>query len=171
MRKKMRGFTFIETILYLALFSILGTALFGFSWDVITLREQGRTERQLVDEARFVMERVKYLLRNSSVDVPSSVWNSANGRLVFDVVGGSDTVTISLQGGRVVMQQSGGAVIPLQATDSRTTVLRFERAYSADNSSQAIDVTVTMDTSTSTRPEYTSSITLQSGIFVRNFGL
>ncbi|MFZ3032136.1 MAG: prepilin-type N-terminal cleavage/methylation domain-containing protein [Candidatus Moraniibacteriota bacterium] len=171
MKKRLRGFTFIEVILYLALFSFLGTALFEFTWDTLELREQGSTERALTEEARFATERIKYLIRNSSVDVASSVWDSVDGKLVLDVLGSSDTITIERQNERVVMQVSGQDVVVLQSQDSRSTTLLFERAYSADESAQYVDMTLTLETLLTAPPEYTTSLTLQTGIFVRNFGL
>lgn len=170
-KKHARGFTFIEVILYLALFSFLGTALFEFTWDTLKLREQGGTERALTEEARFATERIKYLIRNSSVDTTSSVWDSADGKLVLDVLGSSDTVTIERQNEQVIMQVSGQDAVVLQSQNSRATTLLFEQVHSSDESAQYVDMTLTIETLATAPPEYATSLTLQTGIFVRNFGL
>ena len=169
--RRLRGFSFVEVILYLALFSLLGTALFEFSWDVLILREKGRTERFLVEEARFMTERIKYLTRNSSVDVANSVWDNADGKLVLDVLGSSDAVTIELVNERVVVQVTGSDPMLLQTQGSRTTALTFSRLHSSDESAQYVDVVLSVETLATAPPEYASDITLTTGMFIRNFGL
>lgn len=172
MKKKLHGFTFIEVILYIGLFSLLGTALLTFTWDIFKLSEEGNTERLVTEGGRFVMERMKYDIRGAAgVDTEASVFDSANGKLVLEKLGSSDTVTFELQNGQVVMQESGQEAVVLQPRNTYATALLFERFSPPDHSVEYITITLTFETILQAPIEYASSLTLETGAVIRNLGL
>lgn len=172
MKKRLRGFTFIEVILYIGLFSLLGTALLTFAWDILKLSHEGNTERLVTEGGRFVVERMKYSMRQAAgVDTETSVFESADGRLVLDQFGSSNTLTFELQNGKVVMQESGQDAIVLQPQNTQTTALLFERSSSPDQSVEYMTVTLTLETLLQAPLEYASSTTFETGVVIRNLGL
>lgn len=172
MKKKLHGFTFIEVILYIGLFSLLGTALLTFTWDIFKLSEEGNTERLVTEGGRFVMERMKYDIRGAAgIDTEASVFDSPDGKLVLDELGSSNTLTFELQNGQVVMQESGQEAIVLQPRDTHATALLFKRFPSPDHSVEYITITLTFETLLQAPIEYASSLTFETGAVIRNLGL
>lgn len=171
----LKGFTLFEVLIYLGIFFFMAGALLSFSWDVLDLGNKDRIGRHVFSDARFVTERLKSLIRESSgADISASVWNDANGKLVLEKLGSSDTVTIELQDGIVTLIESGQPSVRLHSTDTRVTELRFVRYGSQTESSEYIDFTLGCESaqkSMDTRSLYDATTTIQSGVAMRNSGL
>ena len=174
MRKTLRGFSFVEVILYLGLFSVMATALFAFSWNVLDLGVKDRASRQVFSGARFITERINYFIRNASgIDADASVFNNADGKLVLKVLGSSDTVTITLQNGNVVLIETGQPATVLNGSDTKAGSLTFLNYGSPADGSEYIDFALTLESvknDTEARSPYQATTTLQSGAFIRNDG-
>src|SRR3989344_7372816 len=61
-----KGFTLIELILYMALVSIVLTAIVPFAWNIIGGGVKSSAQQEVFSQARFVSERIKYEIRNAS---------------------------------------------------------------------------------------------------------
>lgn len=168
----MRGFTFIEVLLYIGLFSLLGTALFVFSWDIIDLSEKSHTEQSLVEEARFSLEKMKSVLRNSTgIDEENSVFDSVDGKLIVHIRGSSDTITFENENDRVVMRQSGDTSIALHSGAFRVRELIFEKYKALGQPASFVSITLTLETRENASAQYTAETSLKTGVYLRNFGL
>jgi Tfp pilus assembly protein PilV len=60
------GFTFIETIVYLAIVSVVLVSIIGFSQRIISARNKSRTIEEVQQNVRFAWERMSQDVRNSS---------------------------------------------------------------------------------------------------------
>jgi hypothetical protein len=170
----MKGFTLFETLLYLGIFAILSFGLLAFTWNISDLGIKENVSRQASSDARFVVMRLETLIRESaSVDEGSSVFDDANGRLVLGQPGSSDTVTISLSGGRVTLMGTGMDPVVLHASATAVSELRFEHAGSAADGSEYVGFTLVMRSAQygETRAPYNAATTLRSGAFLRNQNL
>lgn len=169
--KTLRGFTFFEVIIYLGLFSLLATALFQFAWNVFDLEMKDRTSRRVFSDARFVSERVNYFIRNAGgVDAGASVFENTNGKLVLNVLDSSDTITIEIQNGNVVLAETGQAAVNLNSNDTKATGLTFTRYGSEAEGSEYIDFTLALESeqNDTARSPYQSETEIQSGAYIRN---
>lgn len=63
---KLKGFTLIEIILYVALISIFITGVVIFAWDVINARQKSRAEQEVIYAARLASRRINFEIRNAS---------------------------------------------------------------------------------------------------------
>lgn len=170
-RKTLRGFSFFEVILYLGLFSLMATALFQFSWNVFDLEAKDRTSRRVFSDARFIAERVNYFIRNSGgVDANASVFENANGKLVLNVLDSSDTITVEVQNGNVVLTETGEPAVVLNNADTRVENLTFLKYGEAGDGSEYVDFTLTLESvgNDTARSPYQATTTLQSGAYIRN---
>src|SRR6267154_1335652 len=61
-----KGFTFVETILYVSIVSIILTALIPFAWDIIETGNQSAVQQEVSSNARYISEEIKYQIRNAS---------------------------------------------------------------------------------------------------------
>lgn len=175
MKKKLRGFSFFEVVLYLALFSAMATALLQFSWNVIDLGVKDRTARQVFSDARFIAERIDFFIRNAeSIDTNASLLDASNGKLVLKKIGSSDTVTIDIQNGDVTLTETGTPGVILHSSDSKAESLLFSEYGSRSEGSEyvhfvlALKSTKNDDTISS---QYKTSTTIKGGAFIRNSGV
>lgn len=175
MSKTLPGFSFFETILYLALFSLLAVGLFHFSFDVFDLGTKDRTSRHIFSDARFVAERMQYLIRNASgIDTGASVWNDGDGKIVLEEVGSSDTMTISISNGRVMLTETGQSGVALHSAESKVRSLTFQKYGSQSDGSEYVGFELVLESASSDTAlpaEYGATTTLQGGASLRNSGI
>ncbi len=68
----MKGFTLIEFIIYIAILAVVLLVSFNFSWQIIFSNEKAQSQREVQQNARFVMEKISRILRQAkSVNTPS----------------------------------------------------------------------------------------------------
>src|SRR3990167_9289602 len=60
------GFTFIELILYVAIVTIILSALVPFAWSAIETGVKSAVQQEVNANARYISERIKYEIRNST---------------------------------------------------------------------------------------------------------
>lgn len=175
MKNTLKGFTLFEVLMYLGIFSLMATALMTFSWDVFDLGRKDRASRHVFSDARFVAERLEYLIRNASgVDTSASVYDDVNGRLVLQELGASDTVTIEIRDGSVLLARTGQPDIVLSSLDTQTTELRFLQYGTHADASEYIGFTLGMESvqgGAKKRSADNMVTTLRSGAYIRNSGL
>lgn len=174
MKKTLRGFSFFEVILYVGLFALMATALFQFSWNVFDIGTKERTGRRLFSDARFVTERINFFIRNASgIDATTSVWNDPNGKLVLNQLGSSDTVTIEVGNGEIILTESGQGPVTLHGSDTQVVGLTFLSYGSRDDGSEYVGFTLSLESvkNNSADSPYQATTIIQSGAFIRNSGL
>src|SRR3990167_6083350 len=60
-----KGFTFIELILYVAIVTIILSAIVPFAWSAIETGVKSAVQQEVNANARYISERIKYEIRNS----------------------------------------------------------------------------------------------------------
>lgn len=162
-----KGFTFIELIIYVAIVSIVMTALIPFAWNVIEGGTKSATQQEVFANARFISEKIRYEIRNS-IGINSVSASSIS--LVTSIAGTNPTI-IDLSGGNVRIKQGAGSTISLNSTDTRISSLIFTNYTSGDNKTKHIGFTLTVNanyTGAGARQEYNESTTIESSAEVRS---
>lgn len=160
-----KGFTLIELLLYLALLTIIMSAVIPFAWVVITNGAKNSTGDMVYSTGRYLSERIKYEIRNAaginSVSATSISLSNFNASL--------NPTVISLTGGNVTIKQGTGAIVNLNPTGTTVSSLTFTNNTSGDNKTKNISFVFTVLTSyTGSRQEYTASDTLRSSAEIRS---
>lgn len=174
MRKTLRGFTFFEVLIYLALFSSLMLALMNFSWNMFDLEAKGETERSIFSQSRQTSERLNGLIRNAAgIDTAASEFDTTLGTLVLEQLGTSDTVTIGVESGQVTVTETGTSGVALQGSDTETVRLEFTKYGDQSDGSEYVGYMLEVESAENdaTRAPYRGTATLHSGAFIRNSGL
>ncbi len=167
----LRGFTLFEVLLYLGIFSIMSLGLLMFNWNISDLGVKENVSRQTASDARFVAMRLETLIREAaSVDEGASVFDDADGRLVLGQPGSSDTVTISVAGGRVTLMGTNIDPVAFHSSAAAVSELRFEHHGAASDGSEYVGFVLTLGSVQSghTRASYDAATTVRSGAFLRN---
>ncbi|NTW26940.1 MAG: hypothetical protein HGA36_01305 [Candidatus Moranbacteria bacterium] len=80
--KTKKGFTFIETILYIAISSVVVGVLFAYGWNMVSARTKAATMRDTAANARLIMLRLNNEIRMATdIDKNNSVFEGENGKI------------------------------------------------------------------------------------------
>ncbi len=120
-----KGLTLLETIVYMALVSIVVLAFVSFALDVVGTAQKARVQQEVQQNARFVVERINHEIRSaSSLNAGSSTFDSHPGVLFLatdDVL--TNPIVFDVSGGVLRISEAGGAAQDL--TSSKMTVSNF----------------------------------------------
>lgn len=163
--KREKGFTFIEMILYVAIVSIVVSALIPFAWSVIGTGAKSSVQQEVFSTARYVSERIKYEIRDASginsvgtTAISLSNSNAAKNPTIIDLVAGNIRVKYG----------SSGAV-NLNSTDTTISNLVFNNYTSGDNKTENIQYSFTVDSNYATiRSEYAETTSIRGAAEVRS---
>lgn len=122
-----KGFTLIETIVYVTLVSILVLVFVNFALDVVGTAQKSRVRQEVQQNARFAMERITQEIRAaSSLNTGSSTFNSHPGVLSLatdDVL--TDPIVFDVSGGVLRISEAGGGAQDLTSSKMTVTSLVF----------------------------------------------
>lgn len=153
-----KGFTLIELILYVAVVTIMLTALIPLSGNILSLGTKSTTEQELSSNARYVSERIKYEIRRAGGITPPV---TATSITLTNLPSG--TTTIDLSAGKIRINN-----IALNSDDTTVSSLTFTDYSSTDNKTKHIQFTFTMtDNLSSARQEYLNSVNIEGSAELR----
>lgn len=160
-----RGFTLIELLLYVALVTIILSALIPFTWDIIGSSVKSRVQQEVSSNGRYVTERINYEIRNAAGI--NSV--SASSISLSETVAAVNPTVIDLSGGKVRITQGAGSPVNLNSDDTTVSSLIFTDYTSADNKTKHIQTALSIGSSLNqTRQEYKQTMTLETSAEVRS---
>jgi len=132
-----QGFTFIELILYTALIAVFLTGAVYFAWDVIYAQTKSTVEQEVIENARFALQRIQTEIRNAD-----EILNLSPSSLELDS-GSLGLTTIFLEAGVIKINQ-GGTISALTNTQVEATGLSFVNHSTSDNKSKNIEFSLTI---------------------------
>jgi len=139
------GFSLVETIMYIAIFSIIVSGLIATAFSILNSFRYLEAYEDIAHSSTFALERMTRELRNASeVDIVESVLGTSPGTLVLkttDAVGDPTTTTFSLSGGRIIMQEGSSVAVPLTSTHVTVSNLTFTRSDGANTEGVLLDAT------------------------------
>ena len=170
-----KGFTFIELILYVAVVTIVVTALIPFAWNVIQGGVKSNTEQEVFSGGRFISERLKLEIRNAlDINTASSNFDvnladNPSYQLSLKAPSPNDPTIITISGNKVMIKQGTAAAVSLTPNDVKVTNLTLTDYSSADNKTKHIGLTLTVSANyPSTRQEFQETINLHTSAELRN---
>lgn len=159
------GFTLIELILYVALITIILSALVPFAWNTVETGVKSAVQQEVNANARYISERIKYEIRNAS-GINSVAATSIS---LATSTGGTNPTVIDLSGGNIRIKQGAGSTINLNSTNTVINSLTFTNYTSGDNKTKHIRFVMTVAASfAAARPEYQDSVVVDSSAEVRS---
>jgi len=165
--KTMKGFTFIELLLYITIVTIMLSAIIPFAWNVIEGGAKSSVEQEVFSQARYVSEGLKYEIRRAS-----GITNVGATSISLTNFSPDTTTVISLSGGKMQINKNGTGAVNLNSDDTTITTVGgviFTDYRSVDNKTKHIGFTFTIASNYSgARQEYKETITLRSSAEVRS---
>lgn len=166
-----RGTTFVELLLYIAIFLVLTPILLMVSINAVRTNRQHNVERQVNADSQFVVERIYKLINQAKkVDAQNSVLSNPNGKLVLVMQDNSSVTLERNPSTNRIEVTEGGAKTDLTPAGLKVENLYFERiADELYDPEIILGVNVRMDM-TSTDPNsvaqhYVTSANLEKGDF------
>ena len=165
-----KGFTFIETLIYIALATMVLGIIFSYGWNILSLREKSTTVNETYSDAELLNERLKREIRStSSVDKDNSIFGSVPGKLVLKTDNGD--VTIEVVNDKVSIKRGNGDAVFLHRDSVRIKSFLLTKEESADG--EILYVGFSFDVQAyfpeaGNRFEYQYSVPIESGAEIRN---
>lgn len=131
MKKKQKGFTLIETLLYLALSVIMVALIGGIGVNVLTTLASAKAEEELQYNAQFITEKIRMLVSEAEgIDAPLSGATSTVLSLAMSNSAKNPT-TIEVVDGRVFIQEGSETPQVLSGSSVVVSALTFSNVTNA----------------------------------------
>ncbi|MBN2096830.1 thrombospondin type 3 repeat-containing protein [Candidatus Peregrinibacteria bacterium] len=169
--KNRQGTTFIELLLYIAVFLVLTPVLLAVSINAIRFDKQHQGELQANIDSQFVVERMYDLIAGAKkIDTANSVLGNSEGKLTLIMPDDSVVVIEANLADQAVDITEGGVKSSLSSDDLRLESLYFDRITDSMNDPEIIlgataHMTVTGTEQYSAPQEYVMSANLENGDF------
>ncbi len=148
MKKKHHGFTLIEVILYIALFSFLMGAAFVAAYQILDNSDELSVKNTTQKEGSFVLRKIDWVLTGvQTITTPTS---GSTNNLRLTKYGGS-TVEICLNANKVKIREgsfgacSNSNYLALTTDNVSVSALTFELIDASGTGPKGIKATVTID--------------------------
>ena len=114
---KQKGFTLIETLIYIALFSIILTGIILTAYQIIEGSEKTRQKVILEEEANFLMRKFSWAtagIRSGDIVSPSP---NSEGPILTITRGASDPISFTQVGEVIFIQRGSNPSVPLSSSN------------------------------------------------------
>ncbi len=170
-RNVAKGTTFVELLLYIAIFLVLTPILLSVAVNSLNTSRQYTVERQVSSDSQFTAERIYDLIVDAKrVDILDSRLNDEFGRLSLIMQDDSNVIIELNSATKAVEITEGGVTANLTSTENRFDQLFFEKIEDeVDDPEIALGINVRMKSAgqeiTSIEQDHTLSANLERGDF------
>jgi type II secretory pathway pseudopilin PulG len=159
--QKQKGYTLIEIIVYLAIFTATSILVINSFVLVISSFNMTRINRDILEAGSNVMERISREIRQATaVDIAGSTFGTSPG--VLSLTTGSTIDNFMVSSGSVAFYKSGSIVDSLFGTNITVTSLIFRHIVTAEGEAVKIELTLQ-----DTRGAVSKSVNFYNTIIVR----
>jgi prepilin-type N-terminal cleavage/methylation domain-containing protein len=137
-----RGFTLIETVIYIALLGLIMGGCLAAVWGITQGMSQVSTRTTNFDEGGFVIRKMHWALMGASAI--SIAGSGCNQTLTITRYGSPTTVTFrrNAASSSVEMQEAGGGYYALTTGNASTTCLKFQTVSTGSQTGLAATSTI-----------------------------
>lgn len=163
------GFTFIELILYVAIVTIVLSALVPFAWSAVETGVKSAVQQEVNANARYISERIKYEIRNANSITSITNTSCSVNSIELNTTTNAITV-IDVSGGKIrIRYGAAGTPINLNSDNTNVSCLTFTDYRSGDGKTKHIQFTINIAASfAAARQEYQDSVVVESSSEVRS---
>jgi hypothetical protein len=118
----MRGFTLIETTIYIALLSIIMTGVLVSVYDIISSGSLIADKTTTEDEGNFVLGKLAWTFGDVKMVSPTGYFSTP---ITITRTDGVSTVQMRLNNGVIEMKENGGSYTPVTTSNVNVSALAF----------------------------------------------
>lgn len=164
--KRTKGISLIETLIYVAIFSIFVVALTSFSRSILLARVHNQIVLEVNDQGSRAVKTITQTLRNASQVNSPTITNTAQNLSIATEAPATNPTVFSLIGGTLYITEGSGS--PVALTNSKvvmSNLLFFNLSRSGTPNIIKVNFTLTSTTSSSTGDTY--SVTFDGSAALR----
>lgn len=135
------GFTMIETLLYIAIISVIVTSFVLYGWNIIQGGAKSSHQEEVSSTARYVSQRIKYEIRNASAI--NSV--SATEISLAEIDSAKNPTVISFATGQITVKQGTGATVAINPSSTNISSFVFTNYSSGDSKTKNVQFAFTIE--------------------------
>lgn len=178
MSLKTHGFTLIETILYVAIASVVLVSLSQFGWNIIGTSAKNNTHQDVVSDARFSLDQLSLAIRNADdidtahSDFDTNIATTPGTTLTLRGTAPNDPIIFDVSGGALRMKVGANAPVSLTSNGVSVQTLIFANASSPDGKSKNVSYELSVIANAPTaRQEYQATAHLRGDAELRSNSL
>lgn len=138
-----RGFTLIETIVYIALLSILISGSILITYQITQGTENVNTKTTTDEEAHFLLRKIDWTLSGiTAINDPAA--GSSGAGLSVDKINGPNPLVFDLDSGNVRLSRASGGFTILNSENVMVSGLLFEHIAPVGTKPAAVRVSFTL---------------------------
>lgn len=176
-RKTVHGFTLIEMIIYVALMAIVISLIVGFAFWAIQVGAKATINYEVADNARRAMETMVFeIKRAKSIYTPTAIFDVSPGQISLEQIATTtpDEVTTFVDffkcADSLCLKREGQDSVKITTAQVKLVNLSFSPLLNSTTTpSVQINLQVDSAVSSSSRPEYFSSIELTTTVALRAY--
>lgn len=166
-----RGFTIIETLVYLSILALMLVAVVAVLLNMSRVYNTLTSNRTLNASAVASMERIVREIRQAnSIDVANSIFNVNPGKLVLNTTdenGAVTTVEFSVSNGLLAIKQGGNTLGPLNLSSTTVDSLVFRQISTAVSDAVKVELVLTSSYLASSKTERFYSTAILRGSYAQ----
>jgi prepilin-type N-terminal cleavage/methylation domain-containing protein len=141
-----KGFTLIELIIFMGIFSILIMVLFQLLTSIIDVQTESQTTAYVSQDGRYILNKFTYDLRNATSIVSPNIGNQAQTLVISD---GVATYTYNLSNGDLIFTNSAlNFTDQLNSANTTVSNLNFLRLADTQGKENTITISFTLNSKT-----------------------
>lgn len=153
--KDLKGFTLVELLIYIGIFSILILVLFQLLSSIFDLQLESQSSTSVTQDSRFIINRFSYDLGQADTVTVPAFLASASSTLQFSK--NSTTYTYSLQNGNIILANSSlGSLDELNSHNTTVSNLTFTRLSDSESENSTVTMSFTLTSTIIKRGETAS---------------
>ncbi len=167
MNYKNKGTTLVETIIYVAIFSMIITAFVSFSSSMTSTRLNNQNVLEVNDQGIKAMKIITQTIRNSSQVNSPTIGNTASNLSLVTYTPANNPTVFSVTSGVLYITEGGGSQIALTNNKVVVSNLTFSN-LSRPSTSDIVKISFTLaSTSTASSPGGTYSFSFNGSAELR----
>lgn len=156
-RKESKGFSLIETIVYVAIFSILLASVTYATTVLFSSYQKTKVIRRIENSAIASLDRMERDIRDSkSVDLANSVFNVSPG--VLTLISGATTTKYYISNNQIYISENGSVLGPITFSSVNVSSLIFNYISTSTSEAVRVSMTITGASSTPARNFYDTAV-------------
>ncbi len=145
-QRKTKGFTLVEVLLYIALFSMLMSGVVLASFQLLSSAHLSDKSVRVQQEGDFVLRKLDWVLNGVSVQVvPNKVSPYSSTLQVVSATNASFVVTFAPQPHSITLSQNGAPPVPLTTPNVIVSALQFHYLKAIGAKPEGIEASTTIN--------------------------
>lgn len=141
--KKQKGFTLIEVLIFMGIFSILLLAMFQLLTSIFDVQLESQSTAVVSKDGRYILNRLTYDIKNATIVISPGAGNQGQSLIISD---GTTIYTYQLSNGNLTLTNSvTGTIDQLNSVNTSISNLNFLTLSDANAQNKTVTASFTIN--------------------------